>query len=336
MSSEMMSLLAVFGVVFLGCFVILQVVLWRRDGELRRLKAASEPGGLDSSPDLILGEVTPALAQQLPIGEDKKGELTQELIQAGFYSPTAVQDYAAVRVVLVVVPLFLAGVLALIVPPSMVLYALMMGLIVAAMGYSLPRVYVNMMGKTRRMQIEKGLPVAVDLLALGLLSGQNIIAALFRVTKEIQPAFPALAQELDIVRQQAELNTLPHALSQFADRVQIPQVRNLVIILTQSQRQGTDVATALMEFVNNYRISMRQEADKQANQASFWLIFPSIFFLWLPAFAVLVAPVLFEMGAKRDMAREQMEKNVAKMKDLNDKRMGKRPAPSDSSEDPTD
>ncbi len=322
MSSEWVSLGAVFGVVFLGCFIIVQVVLWRRAGELSRLNAASGGAQLESTPDLILGDVTPALAEQMPIGDEKKGELSQELLQAGFYSATALQDYAAVRVVMVVVPLFLAGVLALIVPPSAIPFTILMGLIVAAMGYSLPRVYVNILGRSRRMQIEKGLPVAVDLLALGLMSGQNIIAALRRVTQEIKFAFPALAQELDIVRQQAELNTLPHALSRFADRVQIPQVRNLVIILTQSQRQGTDIAGALMEFVNNYRISMRQEADKQANQASFWLIFPSIFFLWLPAFAILVAPILYEIGAKRTLAKEAVQKNSRSLEEFNKRKQG--------------
>ena len=321
--NEWIALGAVFGVVFVGCLAIVQVVMMRRAREIGRLQAASEP--MESTPDLLLGEATPMLAEQMPVGADKKAELSQEMMQAGFYSPTAIQNYAAIRLVLMVLPLFLAGVLALLVRPSLIPYVLVFGLLMAGLGYALPRVYVNMRGRARRNDISKGLPVAVDLLALGLLSGQNILAALYRVTKEIRFAFPALAEELEIVRQQAELNTLPLALARFSDRVQIPEVRNLVIILTQSQRQGTDIATALMEFVNNYRISLRQEADKQANQASFWLVFPSIFFLWLPAFAILVAPILFELGVKREQTKETVAKSQKQVEKLNSR--GKQTTP---------
>src|SRR5262249_19687642 len=102
---------------------------------------------------------------------------------------------------------------------------------------------------------------------------------------------------------------LPHALAQWADRVQVPEVRNLVIILNQSQRQGADIAPALMEFSNSFRSNLRQQADKRANQASFWLVFPSIFFLWAPAFALMMAPIVFDFRTKREEVRQTTSEN---------------------------
>lgn len=317
--SEWLGIGALFVAVFLGCFALLQWAIWRRQREIRRIEAAIAEGQ-GSTPDLILGNATPILADQMPLDSEKRLELNRDLLQAGYYRSTALVDYAAIRAVLVILPLFLAGALALLVPVQYIGVTAVVGMGLAALGYSLPRVYLHYRAARRRSEIERGLPVAVDLLALGLMSGQSIHAALRRVTQEVKQPFPVLAEELEIVRGQAEMNTLPHALAQFADRVNISEVRNLVIILTQSQRQGTDVASALMEFVNNFRQGMRQQADRRANQASFWLVFPSLFFLWLPAFVVLLAPIVFEMTTKREKTREVVEQNQKQLQQFNKQR----------------
>lgn len=300
----------IFAAVFVVSFGLLQWANAQRE-RVRRRRLQGEPGelGTDSSPDLVLGPATGVLAGQLPITGVKGEELRSELQQAGFYRRTALQEYAAVRAVLIFLPLVLAGLLALLVERRFAWPVLMGGVILAGLGYSLPRVYINAVARGRRRQIEKALPVAVDLIALGLLSGQNILLALRRVSTEMKRPFPVLAEELEIVREQAELNTLPHALSQFAERVQLGEVRNLAVILSQSQRQGSDAAPALMEFASNFRVNLRQRADAQANRAGFWLVFPSIFCLWVPAFLILVGPIFFEFFHKRQEAGQLQQPN---------------------------
>jgi tight adherence protein C len=306
--SEWMWLGVIFASVFVVSFGLLQWANAQRE-RVRRRRLQGGPGEQppDSTPDMVLGSATDALAGQLPITGEKRVELRSELQQAGFYRRSALQEYAAIRAVLIFLPILAAGLLALLVEPRFMLPVLFGGLILAGLGYSLPRVYINSVARRRRRQIEKALPVAVDLLALGLLSGQNILLALRRVSTEMKRPFPVLAEELEIVREQAELNTLPHALSQFAERVQLAEVRNLAIILTQSQRQGSDAAPALMEFASNFRVNLRQRAEAQANRAGFWLVFPSIFCLWVPAFIVLVGPIFFEFYHKRQEAGQLQE-----------------------------
>jgi tight adherence protein C len=327
--TDLMWMGVIFAGVFVGAFGLLSWANVQREKVRKRLELQGGVLGVgDSNPEMVLGGLTSPLAEMAPLGGEKKEQIQSELLQAGYYRSTALQEFAAVRAVLVLLPLFLAGLFALLVVRERVPQVILAGMAIAALGYSLPRVWINYQAAVRKRQIEKGLPVAVDLLALGLLAGQNVLNSLRRVSTEMKNAFPVLAQELEIVRRQAELNTLPHALEQFSDRVQVAEVRNLVIILTQSQKHGTDVASGLMEFANNFRTSLRQRADKRANQASFWLIFPSIFCLWLPAAVVLMAPILMEFKAKSDSGKEAARDNIEQRRRILNRNAPQQAAPS--------
>ena len=63
---------------------------------------------------------------------------------------------------------------------------------IAALGYSIPRVYINIIARNRRRDIEAGLPTAVDMIVLGLLAGQNVMKSFQRVAFEIRRSFPIL------------------------------------------------------------------------------------------------------------------------------------------------
>ena len=88
-----------------------------------------------------------------------------------------------------------------------------------------------------------------------------------------------------------------------ADRCGVHEVYNLSVILTQSERQGADVSNSLLEFASSYRVTLRQRADAQANRASFWMLFPTLLCMWIPAAVVLAAPVYMEFTERRAKAR---------------------------------
>jgi pilus assembly protein TadC len=233
-------------------------------------------------------------------------QIEPELRQAGYYRPTALAEYKSVRALLIVVPLVVAAALALVVDNSQVPTIALGGLVVAALGYSIPRVYINMVARARRREIERGLPVAVDMIVLGLLAGQNVMKSFQRVAFEVRRAFPILSEEMQLTYRQAELNTLGHALRVWAKRSYVPEVYNLAIILTQSEQQGADITNGLFEFSSNFRVTLRQRADAQANRASFWMLFPTVFCMWIPAAVVLAAPVYFEFDERRAKARDAL------------------------------
>src|SRR5262249_17532055 len=165
------------------------------------------------------------------------------------------------------------------------------GIITAILGFSLPRIYLHYKAKWRQRQIERGLPVAIDMLTLCLSAGLNVNNSLARVSSEGGSAYPVLGEELEIVRRQTELRSLDFALIQFADRVNMPQIRNLQVLLTQSENLGTDAVTVLREYSDDLRINMRQRADEMANKAPFMLLFPA-YLLAAGAGILLIAPAI--------------------------------------------
>src|SRR5262245_14840304 len=58
---------------------------------------------------LVLGNLTEAFDGQSPLTDGKRKAVEQELREAGFYSPTALMEYSAIRAFLILIPLFVAG-----------------------------------------------------------------------------------------------------------------------------------------------------------------------------------------------------------------------------------
>jgi tight adherence protein C len=312
--SEWLFLGLLFVVVSGSLFVLLQRGSSKRERLQSRL-AGEQTTELGSSPQLLLGDLTPALAEQTPMSDRDRTELQRELMDAGFYRPTALMEYTAVRAVLVLVPLLAAAAVAVFIEASQFPAVAIGAVVLAVLGYSLPRVYLNYLGRARTREVERGLPVALDMMTLGLTAGLTILASLRRVARELKRSFPVLAYELEIVEQQAELRSLEHALQQLADRVRIPEVRNLALILVQSERLGTDIATALLEFSASFRASLKQRAEAQANRASFWMSFPTILCLWVSAAIILVGPMYYEFWSRRELTHDLFRQRVEKLKE---------------------
>ena len=285
-------------VVFLlvaGLMLCFYAMLVNRSERSRR----AEDGDDGPPRGMILGDMTPALAAQIPITEGNRSDLQRELRAAGYYRPTALLEYAAVRTLLTVPPILAAGILALFVQTQrQAAYCWVAGITLALLGYSLPRLYIYYRGRARGWEIERGLPIALDMMNLCLSAGLNVLNSLDRIVRELYHAFPVLAFELDIVRRQAELRALHFALAQFADRTGLPNVRNLAVILGQSENLGTDTVVTLTEYADSMRTSMRQRAEESANKAPFKLLFPA-YLMAIGAAILIISPTVLEFNVFR-------------------------------------
>jgi tight adherence protein C len=271
----------------------------------------------DQDPEMVLGAWTPALSAQIPMSKEGEEELQQDLRSAGYYRRTALLEYTAIRALLVVVPLIATGVVALLLPTPRLPWVAGLGLAATVLGYSLPRVYLTICSRIRDRQIARGLPVVIDLLTLCLTAGQNIVSSLAQTVREVKLSHPALAYEMEIVEQHTRLHSLEQALQQLADRVRVPEMRNLALLLIQSERLGTDTAQTLLEYSTSIRTTLRQQAEARASRASFWMLFPSVFCLFISAAIILIGPTYMEFWEYRRESQRLLESGRSTVKAAN-------------------
>ncbi|MGH8437802.1 MAG: type II secretion system F family protein [Pseudomonas sp.] len=215
------------------------------------------------------------------------------LTHAGYGSASAVQVYWAVRLLL---PLMLVGISLLILPlvPKL---SLIMGmgvvLMVAAVGWLLPAVYVDKRKKVRQGRLRAAFPDALDLMVVCVESGLALPQTIERVADEMAVSQAELAEELALVNAQIRAGiSSTEALKQLAERTGLEDIQGLVSLLAQSIRFGTSVADTLRIYAEEFRDRRTQAAEEMGAKIGTKLIFPLIFCLWPSFFLVAIGPVI--------------------------------------------
>src|SRR5262245_27345059 len=120
--------------------VTLAIVAWLV--ERRRRAALLDMESVEprkrSSKGMFLGPLTPLLAEQSPMALSKQSILRRELREAGYYHPWALTEYRAVRALLVLIPLAIAGTLAILGQRRDVGPIIVVGIILAIAGFTMP------------------------------------------------------------------------------------------------------------------------------------------------------------------------------------------------------
>lgn len=283
-------------VIFCAVFFVFQALFTR--GSVPAARLAEPTNGNGTTRPLFSPELAESLAAQIPQLRVEAEGLEQELRRAGNYRPTARRDFLAFRAFLMILTALVTAAAAVIAGPEneeLVYVILAVGVVVFALAYSLPRLILVWQGNRRIRRIERGLPDALDMITMCVVGGLSLREALIRVTGEIARAYPDLAVELEIVRQQAEIGTLDMAFRQFAQRVDLPDVRAMASLITQTHRLGTNVATALRDAADSLRAGRRQRADEAANKTSVKMLFPVVLCLMPAVFLILWGPAIVEM-----------------------------------------
>jgi len=290
-----MWLNAVTAVVFLSIFLtVLLFGLWiisvrhrvRNIGDVGRFKAAKRPGRLRMS-----------LAGAIPQSETDLDNLAQDLKRAGFYGHHAVAEYLAGRNVLLIAILLIGGGLAVAAPPgtSIPKVILIVTAAAALLTYVIPRTMLRGQANRRLNRIQRGLPDALDIIRMCLTGGLPLRDCLERVSREVEFFHPDVAVELEVVRRHAEADTMTKALKEFARRMNAPDVNALASLVSQTERTGTHVATAVTEFADSVRRQFRQRAEERASKSTIQMLFPVIFCLAPPVFLLLLGPPVLQL-----------------------------------------
>jgi len=246
----------------------------------------------------VFGRLTVGLAGVLPMTQNKKATIRRELKQAGYYHPLALEEYLSIRNTLVIGWIMLVGTAIVAAfqpvndPTPQILIA---GAIVLGILYAAPRLWLQSAAANRLGRIQRGLPDALDMITMCLSGGLPLQHAMNRVSGEIRSCHPDFAFEMDVVRRQADAFSLDHALVQFADRMDLAEVNSLTAIVAQTERLGTNVATALRDYADSMRRNHRQRAEERGNKASVKMLLPVVLCLAPPVYILLLAPAMLEI-----------------------------------------
>lgn len=243
--------------------------------------------------DYVFGPATSTLSSVMPSPDIER--TNKELTRAGYHQPHAMQNLQAVRFMMLFGVFFLGGCAVLLVPQQFELFALIGTIGLAGLVWAVPRIFLQNKATERTSQLERAMPDMLDMLNMCVSQGLTIPDSLKRISKDLQPVYPALATELLIVVHQAEVGNLQISLDNFADRVDVPEVDSFVSLLNQSERMGTNVSDALTEYSNTMRESLRQRTDEKANKAAFRLMFPTVLFMMPAVFGFLMGPAILEL-----------------------------------------
>jgi tight adherence protein C len=246
--------------------------------------------------DFVFGPLTPEIAALLPDSGSRRDETRQELVSAGYYEPHALQNLSAVRYALMMLGV-IVSLAALLFAPQRVEWIAIIGLVaLPLLGWAVPRLYVRGRAAERRSEIERGMPDVLDMLNMCVSQGLTIPDALRRILRDLRGPYPALAQELRIVSEQAAIGNMHQALDNFSARVDIPEVHSFTSLLTQTERMGTSVSEALASYSDTMRESLRQRADERGNRATFQLLFPTVLCLMPAVYLFLLGPAIIDLS----------------------------------------
>lgn len=246
--------------------------------------------------DYRYGSITPVLAAMLPESDERRRSVTRMLRNAGEYNRHAWHNFAAVRYLGIVLPILFFGVLLLVVPEQ--LEGLMMaGLVVGPLlGWSVPTLMLQSKATSRLQEIAQGIPDMLDILDMCVSQGMTVPSSLGRVARDLAPVYPALSKELKIVTEQSRVGTLNQALAGFSQRCDLPEVHSFTSLLMQTEKMGTSMSSALTEYSDNMRETVKQRADEKSNSASFKLLFPTVLCLMPAVFLLLLGPAIVELS----------------------------------------
>ncbi len=183
---------------------------------------------------------------------------------------------------LILFPMFLLG--------GDIIQILLFSGIGAVLGFYLPLFWLNMKIRSRKHDIQKALPDALDLLTICVEAGLGFDAAIVKVAEkadnELSRAFGRVNAEIRVGKLRRE------ALRDMANRTGVPDVANFIAAVIQADQLGVSMAKVLRIQSEQMRIKRRQRAEEQAAQAPVKMMFPLVFLIFPSILIVLLGPAV--------------------------------------------
>ncbi len=286
--------------VCLFSFVMSAVVL---AGYLLVLKPSGEVGGAarGEARGEVQGEARGALlgllrsiGDRFPAAQKENNPDRKRLQMAGYRWPGAIGVFYGIKcgsALLLAAALGLMAVLAAL--PGFPLLPMACG---AAIGFVAPNAALGWIARRRAQRLRAGLPPALDLMILGIESGQSIDYAIADASRGLQATHAELSQELTHLQLELRAGaSRAESFRNFAERNKEPEIRKLCGVFIDSDRFGAALGPSLRTHVKYLRTRFRQQAQQAARKAGVKLIFPVFFLIFPSVLLVTLGPACIIM-----------------------------------------
>jgi tight adherence protein C len=287
----------------------LPAMLRRRADPLAKLKEATRPAALAAGPSrgargkLRMGGGSDKLDKFAGFLEPKNAEEMSsarlKMTRAGYRGKNSVRTFHAIQFTLGIVFLILGVIYAVIssatgeVSTTTLLISV---LAPGAVGYYLPKYWLERRVQTRQEQMQNGFPDALDMLLVCVEAGQSLDQGIIRVSKELAAGYPALAEEFETVSAEVKAGKDKiTVLKGFAERAGVPDISSFVTVMIQSQTFGTSIAEALRVYASEMRDKRVMRAEEKANKLPTKMTLGTMMFTVPPLLIILVGPSVYDM-----------------------------------------
>lgn len=291
------TLLLAIGALFVALAVVSGAAMWLlTDPQLlqQRLATVAATPAVALTRESLFDERLSGAVKQVrsfvPKSPKEMNRIQRLLASAGYHGPWPATIFAVAEIV-VPVAIF-----------STIIYffgtgtPLIFAIIFALIGYQVPTLWLGRAITRRRLEIQNGLPDAIDLMIVCIEAGSGIDQALNRVAEELAIAYPALARELEMICAETRAGKPRlEAFRNFAERTKVEDVRSLVAMLIQTDRFGTSLGQALRTHAETSRTKRRQRAEEKAAKLGVKLLFPLVFCLFPAFYVVVVGPSMLQI-----------------------------------------
>ena len=298
----MIQLILVFGSVFLVSLAAAKLMLSRNEVKRRASspsRASSHGVGLPHQEESkraseMLSRVGKLFA---PENAESYSQSRKEMVQAGYFAPSAVPIYHAVRLIVALgFPAFVLFALSILPLGISGNEALIVMSLAAGLGFVGPSFFLRHRTKQMHQQFQSGFPDFMDLLVVCVEAGLSLQPAIARISRELAPTFPELAANLHLVGLEMRAgSTLTDALDGLSQRLNIEESASLASLLKQSEELGTSLSAALRVYSDEMRDKRLMRAEAKAHALPVKITLPVGFCIFPVILVVLFLPLLLRI-----------------------------------------
>lgn len=185
---------------------------------------------------------------------------------------------------------FALGVVAILFGPSNLQMGALLLLLLTALGYGAPGLWLRNRIEHRQLELRRSLPDMLDMLTISVEAGLGFDAAL---SKYVKNSRGALGFEFGRALQEVQAGVSRRvALRRIIDRTKVAELSSFLSAMIQAEMLGTSVATVLRSQSAEIRLRRRQHAEEEAQKLPVKQIFPVIFCILPATMLVVLGPAI--------------------------------------------